>query len=594
MINQFVIKSFLWLIAIICLFVGMYVAINHSHQLLLDYNYSLAPLGDQAQDMAQVIYPILTSEKSWNYLFMPFADHRIVIERLLIMYDFFVHQGLESGHPYRVVSVFWSIFVLFSGIIFLIKKIPLFVKLLIIGCAATLIFAGVSVSNFFLTICFTWPLVMLFSLLSFITVSYYCYAYEHNQSTFALIGLLFTSILIVLTLFTFNIGLILWPIIFIVLFKRKVWRRHILLWTGMAALSYVAYFWSGWHPGVTATDQGLKNSIFNPIHPFLFMSRILSIPLISNASTTVTLGVILIGVAISLFSMVFLIKYWKLKRWTASDTVIFSYLLFCFASLVIISIMRSWIVGEYAEVGGRFVTSSLVLWLCLLASICIFYYRSKTHSYGIMSCLLLSVIFIWLVVFFIPADRGVYNASVSNQHAIALSTQIPVNKAFIDYSKTYANGDENTADHIYIDQVYRKYQKGIYTLWPAKQVNRSLNEMRFSLLPLCPSDDVIITSDLRTKGNPAVFIQTRFPTSWQLMQWNLIFTDQSSKIVGYSLPLVNTEEDLWKRFFHFKQAKKPQIWQGVINSSLIRGHSIQTWLVNYQNKTMCKTNTFII
>src|SRR3990167_1257912 len=142
--NQLIFKLCFWPLAALCFLIGMYTACNHSYQLLLDYNYSISPLGDQMQDVAQVIYPVVTGEKSWNQLFVPFADHRIVIERLLIIYDFFFNQGLESNHPYRVVTVFWLILFLFSGVIFLIKKLPLSIKLLIIGCGATLIFSGVS------------------------------------------------------------------------------------------------------------------------------------------------------------------------------------------------------------------------------------------------------------------------------------------------------------------------------------------------------------------------------------------------------------------------------------------------------------------
>src|SRR3990167_1433651 len=593
MVQQMVMKSFLWTVALICLFFGSYVAINHSYQLLLEYNFSLAPLGDQAKDMAEIIYPILTGEKSWRYLFQPFADHRIVIERLLIMYDFFFHQGMENIHPYREVAVFWVILGLFSAVIFTIQKIPFNIKLIITGCAATLLFAGVSLSNFYLTICFTWPLVMMFSLFCFIMLSRYCYVCEHQQKTLALVHLLLVSISILFTLFTFNIGLILWPIVFIVLFKRQVWRQHIFLWGIMAVLSYLAYFWSGWHPGITATDQGLKNSILHPIHPFLYMSRILSIPLIANASTTVTMGVVLIGLFISFLSIYYLIKYWKLTKWTASDTIIFSYLLFCFATLIIISMMRSWIPGEYFEVGGRCVTASLILWLCLLVSAYVFYYKVENHRISLANCIFSGAIGIWLVVFFIPADRNIYNASISNQHAIALSAGIPVDKAFIDYSTSYANGDQSSFDHSYIDNIYKKNQKGIYSLWVAQQINKSIDEMPFSISASCKVNHTLasVKADLRKMGNPAIVIQSQFISSKLLSSFNLVFTDQYGKIVGYSLPLANLNLSLWDKLLA-KQNHQIQSWQGVVNSALVHGNVIQSWLIDKQQQKRCMSHIF--
>lgn len=587
MVKNKIFSIFVWMIASFCLLTGASVALNTTYQVTQRFNYTLAPLGDQAKDVAENVYPVLAGDQSWMQLFQPFADHRITVQRLLIIYDFFFHQGTEEAHPYRVVGVFWFILILLAGIIFSIKVIPLPLRFLLIGCAGAMIFAGISVSNFNLTICFTWPLVILFSLLAFICVCRYIDAYhQHRFSEWAYLFLIF--ILTILTLFTFNIGLLLWPIIFLILWKNKAGRRHLWWWLMLAAIGHVAYFWSGWHPGITATDHGMINSVIHPIHPFLYLSRILSVPAITTAAANASLGVVILGGSIIFLTLFFLIKFWQLKCWTSSETILFSFLLFNFLTLVVIAVMRSWIEGEYIVVGSRFNTANLMLWLSLFISMSIFYFRSRpkiVFKHFFLSCL----IFIWLVVVFLPLDRVHYDASIANQHAIALSTGVPLNDVFLQYSKTYYNGDLNPLNHLYIDNFYRQHRKGIYSLWISQQMKRSIGDLNFHVSEChVLSEKFNIHADLRTKGHPALILQS---TLQQLESWsNLMFTDQKGKIVGYGLPVIN-HASLWERLRRHQPLE--QRWQAVINTELFTGQQVQPWLVDANKKKLCKLKTLV-
>lgn len=575
-------KSLLWFSAIACLLVGLVVALHSTYQLFQAYNYSLGPIGDQAIDAEHVIYPVITGEKPWSYLFTPFADHRIVVERLIIIYDFIFHHGLDTVHPMRLAAAFWGTWLLFIGTVFFHKNLSFNNKLLVTGCTSVLLFSNVNLFNFCMPITATWPLVVIFSLLAFITTERYCTAVNENRGSKSLPYLFLTALFVVLTIYSFNIGLFLWPVILILLFKRQALRPHILLWMTVVALSYLAYFWNGWHPGVTATDGGMKNSLLNPIHPFLYFSRILSIPLISNAAAKSSFGTLLIGLFIFTLSAYYLYQFWRLKKWSASDTIIFAYLFFSFFTLLIISVMRSWIEAEYLSAGTRFTTISFILWLCLLVSFFIFHKQSQNKSYKIESLLSLAVI-LGLVGFFIPSDNYVYNQSRANQYFIALSTGIPINETLANYSKEY-NDEQHIPHLVYLDAVQKKQGNGVYSLWPAQQINHSISSLSYSAKQCSISSTNIISADLRKMGSPAIEIKTDTNMNTS-SPWDLLFTNKNGKIIGYSLPLVNYES-VWKKWL----TPHPEnlAWLGMINSALVRENTVQSWFIDRKNRQICR------
>ena len=568
-----ILKSSLWFSALICLAAGAYVALTSTQQFFYAFNYLLGPVGDGATDTARVIFPVITGDQPWTKLLEPFADHRIFIERLIIIYDFVFHHGIEEAHPLRMAAVFWAILILFSAVVFANKKLPLVSKCLLSGCGGVLVFARVSLTNFDMPITFTWPMVLLFALFSFITTERYCAAIEKRSTLTAKFYLILTALFVLLNLYTFNIGLILWPVIFIVLLKRRVFFANATLWASLAVLMYAFYFWSGWHPGITATDGGMKHSLFNPIHPFLYFSRIVSIPMVSTAIITASLATILIGISIICLSLYCINRFWRLYRWSASETIVFASLLFSFLTLLIIPVMRAWIEAEYVVVGLRFTAISFFLYLSLLASLFIFRYQVPRKHTTLTDSLLAIMIAVWLVGLFIPSDTYLYRPSRYNPYFIALSTGIPINPALAHYFD-FSDSAVNLQNLAFNDAIQKKYHHGAYFLWPTQEMNQHFREVHAAVAPCEFAMTHEIRADLRAKGSAMLVVETQLSLAKSPSQWSLLFTNQQNKLIGYSLPL------LVKR-------GQSQTWQGAVNTMLLHGRYVNAWLFNREKNQIC-------
>ena len=408
----------MYIAAIVCVGAGIFVSFNQTYQTLQPYNYLLGPVGDGATDAAEVTYPILTHKASLSLLFKPFADHRIVVERLMVFYDFYFHQGLDEIHPLRFIIVTWLTLGLLSAVLFVNKVFPLSLKFLFIGVAAVLLFAGINNTNATMPITLTWPLVILFSVLCFMLLARYCDLIRKNGSG-ALRILFLVSLFVILTIYSFNIGLILWPIIFIVLWKRQALQPHFFLWLLIAVLSYGVYLSNAWHPGITATDGGMKLSLLHPLHPFLYLSRLLSIPLVRDAMTTTSVWSISIGFILISSSICFLYRFWRISQWHAFETIIFSLLLFSFVTLSLIPIMRSWIPGEYAGIGTRFMLISFMLWWTLLVSYFLFLYQNQVYLGTWKQSMPAFLAALVLTLVFIPHDDHAFHITYANPFFIA-------------------------------------------------------------------------------------------------------------------------------------------------------------------------------
>lgn len=557
-----------WLIAIVCLIAGLYIALDHSHEILKIGNYLLGPLGNQAINTARVIYPIINGEQSWQLLFSHVADQRLVVPRLLVMYDFFMHNGIEQAYPYRILSVYWLTVGLLSIVLFNIKDLPAYIKCLLTGCALALIFSGISLVNYSDTILFTRPLLNLFALISFISASAYSDAAKTRHFLQAKLYLALTALFVVLSVCTLSIGLLLWPIIFLILHKQGALRFNFKLWCTIAILTYVLFFWH--------FAPSFSYFFHNPFTAIDYFSRLVSLPLITSASSA-SPAIIVLGIYVAVFSLFYLYQFWRKKKWSVSETIIFAYFLFAFIAVLFVAGAPD----NNAAIDLGYTTFTTVLFFCLLTSVFIFNYSAQPTENPSLNFLLTASAALWLLAFFIPNNVGSYNLGATNQYFIALSMSAEADQSILAWTKK--QDAQSIADVKYNTLIQKKYQKGAFSLWPAQHMNDVL--AGFSNTKCMQPQTVLENTDNKIKPSIA-FVQSIFAPEAKIegaKTWFMVMTDSDKKIIGYGLPTPDngTLSDKWRgRTF-------PQVWRGAANVTHTKNNQIQIYFVEPQQKLFC-------
>lgn len=613
-------KSVYWLLAVICLLASLYVALNQSMQILASGNYMLGALGDQAYDAARVYIPVATGQKGLLTLFEPFADHRVVLERVLAIADFYFTDDIQLLQPWRLVMALWLTVLLLSYTIWQAKNILPSLRLLLISIATGACFLSCSVTSYWNPIMLTWPLVIILALSAFILTDKYCALFTHPYRTpYPLSLILLIAACATLAVFTFSIGLIIWPIIFMILYKRKVLKLHFRTWLICAITCFMLYFLLHATPEAyqhhsRAILKMIKNFFVHPtfywypmtlrdavknifLHPFNFidyLSRILSLPALPTAqfrASFATYCMAALGLGMSIFC---LNHYWKKNPWRTTDTVMAAFLLFNLIAVLIIAVSRFWVEAEFVSIGLRFTTASLMLWTSLFISAISL--TSTGKNYFSLSTFLPIVAALWFAGFVIPGDKYLsntsYNLSASNRYFIALGTGVPLDRVLIDSMKEQNN--ENDINHLsYLNDINKRRKKSVYALWQTQAINTSLNSLNLNQQS-CETllAEATIVNDLRKSGNPAIYINAHLNTTSSSHfsgKSDMLIIDSSKKIIGFALPTANTTNLVNK----IRHPNSPA-WQGVINTALTQDKQLTLVLVNHKQHTMCEINKITI
>jgi hypothetical protein len=373
----------LWSAALFCLCIGLFVASEHTMHFFANHNYFFSPFADDILDNANSSYPIALGKQGFMHVFDPYIDHRIATERVQEIIDFTFTQGVQSLQPYRLSLFLWLNFLFFSYFV-IIKNNTLRApsKVLLSGAYLIFIFAGMSINNYVSTMQHTWPLIFLFSLFTFISLAKYCESLKKNAAAIKLYSFMFLTILnINIVLYSFNIGAILWPIVFIILIKQRCLRRQWLLWIGAAILTYYCYIsltWilANWFSYTQHTT--IETLLLRPLHIFLYLSRIISLPFLPSAFNQFSAASISIGGFLTLISLTLMYYFLSMRTWSAAETIFFGYLLFAMGALVIISTIRP-VSGKYTAVEWRFLTSGLQWLFCAFMALFLLPIESKQY-----------------------------------------------------------------------------------------------------------------------------------------------------------------------------------------------------------------------
>lgn len=581
MLNQAatnIIKIFLFGLSLFCLVTGLSIGLQHTYQLLTPGNYPFGPTGDGAYDAARIYYPILTGELPIRKLLVPFADHRIVVERLFAIADFVYTKGLESTLPLRLTIILWCTALLEVFAISKIDKISVSLKILLSGLAVGFTFFACSIINYQSVILCTWPLIMLFTMTAFICCERYCNL-SHINSANSTPFLYLTAASIILAMFTFNIGNILWPIIFFTLWKRDSLKKRWKTWLGFCLFSYLIYFFR-FQPH--SAQSGIDATIADPVLILKYLSRMLSLPFIPSAQSNDSAITFAILLLVNL-SSVLMGLYFLTKKWKPYDSVIFSMLAFGFVTVWFIAMARAPVVAEYVSIGLRFTTSSLFLVFALCFASTVVLRNIIKNELFLNLILILTFSFIFLV-YAIPGDKkygsGVGKFSRVNQdYFIALATGIPLDNNFVLTTSSYNN--ENDLNHLnFLQNVQKKWHKSVYSFWAANTVGKKLEELGLKQTTT-NYDFSVTTEDFREKNVSAVLTNVQLsqvgkPT---LENDQIIFGSSDNTIVGFALYFneIRGLQDLLK--------KRNGIWHGAVNTSLVQDKEIQVYLVNTKNMT---------
>lgn len=585
----------IWILALLCFFTGLFVAISHIAGITTHYNFAIGPLGDDAYDAARVTYPILTGESSIWHILRPFADHRVVTERLLALFSFIYTNGTNSNLGFIFAFVLSLTSLLLINFIFNIKSLSNNIKILLAGIMINLTFAGISLINYATPLLFSWPQVILYTLLTFFFLQKYCSDETPFNTHNKFYYLMLTSTFAILTIYSFNIGLILWPIIFIVLYKHNVWKLHIKSWLLLSGFSSALYFsriqtetlHHYWRPN--SVGDGIRHFLHEPLTAFSYLSRIVSIPIIPDAQTQASIGTYVIALLIMCASTFFLAYFIRKKRWLYADTILFACLSFSFTAILLISISRFWVAAEYVNIGLRFTTPSLLLWASLIA--CLFSIISTFENIKILKAtkLILSLAAsTWLLVYFIPGDQKkipyMFDLSYTSRYFIALASGVPINEGLL--KATYGYNEELSIDHLtYLNNVQQKYKKCAYSLWPSQIINTNINKLSFKTQNPIPST-IVMENDLR-HDNPAIYLDVTIlknQMSDETKQWFILITDNDNTVAGFGIRApnhINFADYLLK-----KNNNASILWRATLNSDLVKGHQIKFWLASKELQAM--------
>lgn len=588
-INRQIYSTIIWSLALITFIAGLYFTINRISYIFAPHNYLLAPLGDDGVDAGWILYPELLIRKKIRFLFHYYGDHRLVLARLQALFEYYFTKGTQVLQPFRLAGV-----LLLDGLIFAVtilfshKRFTLPVQLILIGLFLTLFFAGITIPNYGSTYMVTWPIIFLEALLIFYLVDRYCSACETNPShSYRYLWLTFAMVNV--SLYTFSSGMLFWPIIFLVLIKRKCFMVRPVSWLCVMMLTYLLYFLGGWNGGQLGPSIILF--LAHPVNMLYYLSRIVTSPFILQSITTQSTNILICGMTIMSITAIFLVSFLCIKKWRMAETMLFSIICFSALSVVMIAIGRFGSPREYLSV-GRFTTPSFILLLGLATSGFYFIanYSKRQYLYNIA---LSSFISMLLLFVFIPHDLevsgeiGVYDQGQVNQFLIAETLNVPIDEIFAKGLAKLQN-QRNIKELNLMNAIQKQGRKGAYSLWPVQLVGQSFARQDYKVLSNDqPAADISINHFL--DNHASVFINIVLPNyqSPLTSNWYVLFVDSEHKVVGYGVSSPYGAS-LWNQFIH--HIPVALFWRGAVNKNLIKtiDKPLQVWAVNSKSNEIIK------
>lgn len=577
-----------WTLGLVCFFFGLYTAIDHTVQFFANHNYFFSPFADDILDNSLITYPIAIGKLKLIHIFDPYVDHRVAIEHIQELIDFFFTQGVQSLQPYRLSFLLWLNWIIFCYfVIYPNKIISNYHKMMLAGAYIIFLFSSISTNNYVSSMQITWPIIYLFSLLTFISLAKYCDAINNTHPTYYTYGyMILTCFFLNVVLYTFNIGVVLWPIVFIILMKRGCSFRESICWLGLAFINFYVYIEKNWVLAnfFSYTSHTTYHSfIERPLLAFLYYSRIISIPFNESALAHLSgwnVGIGLLGI---ILNFAFIVQFLKKRKWDLSETIFFGSFLFVSVSIAIISIMRS---AVYA-MEWRFFTTGLFFLFCSLMYL--FFIPIKSEALKkILSAALTCFAFSWLIIFYLPLDEkvsgGPYDLGFFNQVFISEAVGIPINDHFLKASNIIQSSG-NLLPHVYVNSVQKIHHKGPYSFWVSRYLDNPIDPLLENKKVTSLPAKIWIVYDYRLKQSPGMLLNVQLENASNSLnnQWEVIFTNHR-KIIGFAISAPYLQ--LLSAFLN-KTRKDILLWRGAINTlQLNKNEVIEVWALSNKNNNV--------
>lgn len=578
------IKNYLlWFISLLGMFAGLYIALDHTVYLFSNHNYFFSPFADDILDNAVFSYPIALHKLSFRHIIDPFNEHRVALERIGEIFDFLYTGGVQVLQPYRLTILLWLNIILFNFFIVLPNRsMHKAIKCALIGVSCVCTFANISINNYVSTMQITWPIICLLSLLIFILTEKYCSI--KKQSFIKQISLiLLITLLINIVLYTFNIGLLLWPIVFILLKKRNCLKPFLFAWFSAAILTYYKFAYNSWFMSIVkkltlpSNDHGTIFSRLLEIYTYL--SRICVVPFFAEAINVNSHLFVLMGTFISAIIFVSLFVLLFKKNLTSSQTILLGYFLFNILAVLTIVSARS---HQVISIEWRFLTCVLFSLLCLITACCSWLSTKNIFNY-------LSILGILFIIYSISVtDKklagGTYNLGLYNQIFITEAINVPLDNNFFKSTRIYQTHGI-LLHHQFINKVQRQFQKGPFSFWAAQMIKHNIHDYNYSVLLDKPQVKLYAICDLRAEHTPVVLINVSVHKLLFKLNdnWEILFTNSLGTIAGFAISAPNEQQSLWKMIA--RETETQILWRGGVNTDLLLSdRTLIAWAANNKTK----------
>ncbi len=581
-------------LALLCFLVAFYVAAEHTSHYFANHNYFFSPFADDILDNANTTYPIALGKQSFWKIFSPYIDHRVAIEHVQELIDFAWTSGVQVLQPYRISILLWANFLIFFHYIIRPSAFTIIIKTFLSGAYLFLLFASMSVNTYVSTMQITWPILFLFALLTFINLSRYCQVVKQtglSRASYLYIAL--TVLCLNIVLYTFNIGVVLWPIIFLILIHQRCLKKDSYIWIGLAFFNYYIYLDHHWVMNNVHSYSSHAKLFSIPVYileVFKKYSRIISVSFNIHAFYQSTFITQVIGLISIFISIVFMVSFLSKRNRSSYEITFFGYFVFSMLSMIVIPVMRN-------AVDWRFLTVGLFFDFCLLMSLFMMladFSLSRKSSWASVSLVLMGSI--WLLFRFLPIDKqlsnGTYELGFFNQVFISEATQIPIDENFLKASKIYQSSGD-LQPHVFINEINKSQHKGPYSFWISQYMNQPIKVLQNNKRILTDKAKIYVAYDYRPEHSSGLLINVLVENSRTPMnnQWQMVFTDKAGTIIGFGISSPNLQP-LWALLI---RPSHLILWRGAINTQSLKSHdTIHAWAIDQNHKVIYQLGSMII
>jgi len=606
-------------LAFLACLIGVVWAIDHTHIMFLSHNYLLAPLGDDAIDAYNNLYPIALKQKSWFAILASYGDHRLGFARIQALLEFYFTHGMQILQPFRLALILWLDSIIFIYFV-LIKNtlIPRIAKLFVAGILLSVLFSGLTINNYGSTYMTTWPWIILFALLAFILTNQYCDALEKNanRSVIAIYIALITMI-VNLGFYTFSIGLMLWPVIFVLMYKRllqveKLYRfpkedgvkdanyklnvgfqiiykkntsYHLGCQFGIFLLFAIASYYYYLRDVLSLLLVTLNTSTVNQgpiVQKYIYLLRMLCYPIISKTTNEADPEVLIAGSIVLALVISCIYQFLKRPKWSKATGLLAAMLLYNFLAILVIAYTRGTNPQEIIST-LRFSTPVFMVIVCLSASLLMFASNNTLLKRPFAYLILMGLIAVFYPVIFIERSVSqvtLYNLTIWNQFLIGESIGIPLDPLFAQQFQMIQN-EANLTQLAYLNSVQKNYKLGAYSLEVTSYIGHSINSLPFS------KENFSTQASLNLYEPDAKFTHRKDQLLSVVLQdpqykidpnWDVIFVNSNGIIAGYARSGFLLSQPRIRLLF---RSSTTHLWRGALNSQFLnKDNKISVWVIN--------------